>query len=186
MTVLPVLTAPQLPSLDRNLGSVRARARQDDRVEFATFYAANIDKLTMSLQATVMDSDLAQDAAQEAMARAYQRWPDVQTYDNQVGWCYRVGLNWSRSRWRKRRREVVSDAATNCPVAVASTLVDEALTRALLDLSLPLRSVVVLRVLMDWSYDEIAEALEVPRGTVASRLHRALDCLRDNIGAQLT
>lgn len=149
--------------------------------DFGEFYEANISSLIGSLNATLMDSQLAQDAAQEAMARAYQRWNKVGKYDKPAGWCYRVGLNWSLSRFRKRRREVTTATAGDGPVAVASTLVDDELTAALLELAMPLRSVVVLRVLMDWSYEEIAESLQIPRGTVASRLHRALEQLRGTL-----
>lgn len=178
---LPDLLAPAVEPAQRRSRAVPIAPAPTRAVDFAVFYETNINPLIRSLNATLMDTQLAQDAAQEAMARAYQQWSKVGAYDKPAGWCYRVGLNWSMSRFRKRRREITTDKTSDCPVAVASTLVDDELTAALLELAVPLRSVVVLRVLMDWSYEEIAEALQIPRGTVASRLHRALDQLRSTL-----
>ena len=71
---------------------------------FAAFYQRNIHTLARTLAASLGDEGLAQDAAQEAMARACERWEKIERYDNPAGWCYRVGMNWATSRWRKRRR----------------------------------------------------------------------------------
>lgn len=147
-------------------------------LRFEDFYEANIECLVRALTATLGDVDLAQEAAAEAMTRACQRWSQIDGFDNPVGWCYRVALNWTRSRWRKRRRELVSDTVEVTGSYAAPSLADDRLTNALMNLTVNLRSVVVLRFLLDWTYDEIADALDVPRGTVASRLHRALEQLR--------
>ena len=70
--------------------------------DFETFYATNIGPLVGALTATLANPPIAQDAAQEAMLRASQRWEKVHSLHNPMGWCYRVGLNWATSRWRKR------------------------------------------------------------------------------------
>lgn len=147
---------------------------------FVGFYEANIDKLVQALAATLGNPELAQDAAAEAMTRACQHWAKIDQYDNPMGWCYRVGINWANSRFRKRRREVITEKFVP-GIQAAPSLEDDRIAVALLDLNVALRSVVVLRYFMDWSYEEIAEALDVPRGTVASRLHRALDQLRSSM-----
>ena len=99
--------------------------------------------------------------------------------DNQQGWVYRVALNWATSRLRKTRREVRSERVVDRPVAWAQPDLD--LFDALGSLDLKHRAVVVLRYLLDWSESEIAEALDVPNGTVKSRLHRALGKLREEL-----
>ena len=147
---------------------------------FEDFYRAEWDSVYRPLVATLGDPHLARDAAAEAMARAYQRWSKVRTYSNPQGWVYRVGLNWARSRFRKQRREVLSE---NLPARSSSR--DEIdlddMEKALRALPLDQRAVVVLRYYMDWSQEEIAGALGIPVGTVKSRIHRGLRRLEQEV-----
>lgn len=128
------------------------------------------------------DIDLAADAVDEAMARAYQRWSKVRNYANAPGWVYRVALNYSRTRLRRRRREphvavegVVSDRAD----------FDPAIYRVLMELPLEQRAVIVLKYLIDWTIPEIAVGLGLPEGTVKSRLGRGLARLREETSLEL-
>lgn len=144
--------------------------------EFPDFYRVHHQPILRALSATIRDDDLAQEATDEAMTRAYQRWSAVSEYDNAPGWVYRVGLNWARSRIRKQTREYLHD--TPPERAVHQSLPDPDLEAALRALPIEGRSLVVLRHLLDWSYDEIAEALGIPVGTAKSRLHRVMNDLR--------
>ncbi|HUP17419.1 MAG TPA: sigma-70 family RNA polymerase sigma factor [Acidimicrobiia bacterium] len=146
---------------------------------FEAFYRQNRQHLFRALALTLGDRDLAADAADEAMARAYQHWRTVQTYDNQAGWAYRVGLNWARSRLRKRKREILADKMPEAPTEISFT--DPDLDRAVKALPVDSRAVVVLRHYMDWSTDEVARVLQIRPGTVKSRLHRAMAELRTNL-----
>lgn len=146
---------------------------------FDDFYEANIAQLVGALGATLNDRELGLEAAQEAMVRACERWGTVANYDNPMGWCFRVGMNWSTSRWRKLRRETSLEAdhlASLAPVHLETT--NDALRDALLKLPMKQRSVVVLRYWMGWTTEEIAAALDIAPGTVASRMSRALDLLK--------
>ncbi|MDJ0952430.1 MAG: sigma-70 family RNA polymerase sigma factor [Acidimicrobiia bacterium] len=146
---------------------------------FEDFYRAEWDSVYRPLLATIGDPHLAKDATAEAMARAYQRWSKVRTYRNPSGWVYRVGLNWARSRFRRQRREVLGEP--HVAPAAADNLPDNDLDAALRSLPLDQRSVIVLRYYMDWSQEEIANALRVPVGTVKSRLHRGLRKLEQEV-----
>lgn len=146
---------------------------------FEAFYRQNRQHLFRALALTLGDRDLAADAADEAMARAYQHWRSVQAYDNQAGWAYRVGLNWARSRLRKRKREILADKMPEATTEIYFT--DPDLDRAVKALPVDSRAVVVLRHYMDWSTDEVARALQIRPGTVKSRLHRAMAELRTNL-----
>lgn len=151
--------------------------------EFARFYEANIDSLTRTLAAALGDAQIGQEAAQEAMARACERWSKIGGYDNPTGWCYRVGMNWATSRWRKRRREVVTDRFPAPSSIVQANFADhDRLLIALRELSVEHRSVIVLRLVEDWSIAETAEALGIAEGTVQSRYSRALTRLRALLG----
>lgn len=150
---------------------------------FAHFYQENIHQLTRTLAASLGDSQVAQDAAQEAMARACERWNKIGKYDNPTGWCFRVGMNWATSRWRKRRREVTTeDVRQSGSVLNVDLEVQDRLLVALRALSIDQRSVIVLRLVEDWSIAETAEALGIAEGTVQSRYARALKNLRAELG----
>ena len=150
---------------------------------FAAFYQRNVRTLARTLSASLGDAQLAQDATQEAMARACERWDRIEHYDNPTGWCYRVAMNWATSRWRKRRREVITDRPTRTgTVELPDIELHDRLIAALRTLSLEHRAVIVLRLVEDWSIAETAEALGVAPGTVQSRYARALRRLREELG----
>ena len=151
---------------------------------FATFYQRNIASLTRTLTASLGDHQLAQEAAQESMARACERWEKIQGYDNPTGWCYRVAMNWATSRWRKRRREIITDELPP-PARLVDELdigIQDRVLEALRGLSLEHRSVIVLRLIEDWSITQTATALGIAEGTVQSRYARALQKLRVELG----
>jgi RNA polymerase sigma factor (sigma-70 family) len=139
--------------------------------EFADFYEQNHAAVARAIGATIGDASLGREAADEAMARAYQRWSKIRAYDNPAGWTYRVGLNWSRSWLRRHRRHDSQPPRTE---ATEARTVDVDLERALTALSPDHRAVVVCRYLLDWSIEDTAEALDLRAGTVKSRLSRAL------------
>jgi RNA polymerase sigma-70 factor (ECF subfamily) len=147
-------------------------------VPFESFYRQSYRDVANALAFTLADVDLAQEATDEAMARAFQRWDSVGSYDNPGGWVYRVGLNWARSRIRRLARALPfrdRNEVTDPPIA------DPALRTALANLPVELRSVVVCRLLLDWSVEATADALELNPGTVKSRLHRALHALETTL-----
>ncbi len=150
---------------------------------FDDFFAAHYDRMARALALALGGDELGNDAASEAFARALQRWRTVATYENRSGWVYRVGLNWGRSRWRRRRRDI--DAPTGAfdqraPEPVGTDIAtDLALRSAIRDLSDDHRAIVVARYYLDWSERDVAAALEIKEGTVKSRLHRALASLSD-------
>jgi RNA polymerase sigma-70 factor, ECF subfamily len=153
----------------------------DDRVgeevtfevtDFDTFFAQHHAGMVRALTLTLGDVEFGRDAASEGFARALQRWPAVSHYANPSGWVYRVGLNWARSRARKRRRERLG-VTLEASVAPAGGR-DHELVDALRTLSIDHRTVVVGRYYLDWSEAELAAALDVAPGTVKSRLSRAL------------
>lgn len=166
-------------------GRLGARARTDSDValSFDAFYVANMEKLTQSLAATLGCPLKAQDAAQEAMLKAYKRWDKVAAYANPMGWCYRVAINQGRTSWRKSSREDLSASIAMRPTTDVIESLDADLVAALLKLPMAQRSVVVLRVFMGWSLEETAEALNIATGTVSSRYARAMDVLRRRVAS---
>lgn len=158
------------------VGSYKVRTKHQD---FDAFYRSSWGDVYRPLAVTLRDPDLASEAVEEAMTRAYRSWWKVRDYDNQSGWVYRVALNWATSFLRKTRREVHGADPIDRVVAVAHPDLD--LYNALGQLDVKHRAVVVLRYLLDWSEDDVAMALDIPNGTVKSRLHRALRTLRKEL-----
>lgn len=148
------------------------------RPDFTAFYREVYPKVARALAATLRDVELADEAADEAMARCYSRWSTVQRYDNPAGWVYRVGLNWALS---KRRRTMREPKFRPMGAPDAPAVADPAIHEALGELDVDLRAVVVCRYMFDWSVQETADALGIRPGTVKSRSHRALEKLQSRL-----
>lgn len=152
------------------------------RRQFDAFYRDQHARLLRVMVLTLDDRDLAIEATDEAMTRAFDRWATVSRHGNPEGWTYRVAMNWAKNRLRRRWREVRDDAADHLVVSSDEHAVsDPAVHRAVSALPPKLRAVVVLRYYLDWSTEQVADALGVPRGTVKSRLHRALSQLSETV-----
>lgn len=154
-----------------------------DVTGFDGFFHEHHATIVRALSLALADEHLARDAASEGFTKALQRWSRVSRYSNPAGWVYRVGLNWGRSRWRKTRREVSEHASDHVErPAEEIEPSDPRLLPALQRLSVDHRGVVVARFYLDWSEQQIADALDIRPGTVKSRLSRALQQLDTELG----
>lgn len=151
---------------------------RSESAEFSEFYRAHWRGVARGLALTLGNADLASEATDEAMARAYPRWATIRSYENPAGWVYRVGLNWARSYHRRVTRLIPFAHHTTVDL---DPVADPAIRDALLRLDIKQRSVVVCRLLLDWSVADTAAALEISPGTVKSRLHRALHILESTL-----
>jgi RNA polymerase sigma-70 factor (ECF subfamily) len=140
--------------------------------EFTAFYAEARDPVARAVAVTIGDTDLAVEAVDEAMVRAYQRWARVSEFENPGGWVYRVALNWATSVLRRRRRPLPS-AGGRSRISEPPVASEPDVLRAVAELDVRQRAVVVCRYVLGWSEAETAAALSTPVGTVKSRLHRA-------------
>lgn len=158
---------PELVAADAVAGAEEA---------FVSFYRASRDRVARALALTLGDGALGAEAADEAMARAYQRWARIGAYADPAGWVYRVGLNWASSVLRRGRRApsplAERDQADVGPVG------EPAVHAALAELDVRQRAVLVCRFYLGLSEQETADALGTRPGTVKSRQSRALERLR--------
>jgi RNA polymerase sigma-70 factor, ECF subfamily len=124
------------------------------------------------------DRAAAEDIAQEAFVSALRALPRFDRRRPLRPWLHRIVVNraidWARAR--KLRAEIDVDAVPE-PAAPPADLGLGELGAAIARLSPEHRAVVVMRYLLELTPGEIAEMLEVPRGTVNSRLRRGLDAL---------
>jgi len=144
--------------------------------DFDGFYAAHYGGTVAMVYGLTADLGAAQDIAQEAFCRAWQRWKQVADYDNPVAWVRRVATNLAHSRWR-RIRYAGSRSSLREDWAAPPEPDHVAVVAALRKLPKAQREAIVLHYLVDLPVDEVAEHLEVPVGTVKSWLHRGRGAL---------
>jgi RNA polymerase sigma-70 factor (ECF subfamily) len=164
------------------------RAIEGDHDAFSSLVDASVDRLHAVATLILRDSDRAQDAVQEALMSA---WKDVRALRDPDAWdawlhritvwaCYRTAKKERRRRTVELKvvpdpeRAVVSDSAS-------ALAIRDLIERQLNDLPIEHRAVVVLRFFLDLPLDEVADILDIPVGTVKSRLHRALASLRQSM-----
>jgi RNA polymerase sigma-70 factor, ECF subfamily len=136
----------------------------------------------------VHDSAAAEDIAQEAFISAVRA---LDTFDRRRPfgpWLHRIVVNraidWTRTR--SLRREVGEDALASVAASAGAQKsgLSEDIVAALARLSPDHRAVIVLRYLLEYTPGEIAKLLDLPRGTVNSRLRRGLDALQGSIAEE--
>lgn len=126
----------------------------------------------------------AEDLVQETMLRAHRAFHQYRPGTNARAWLFTIlhRLRTDALRRRGRRPETVELTDDGPPVAPAHEAAlasgHEEITRALEALPETFRSAVILRDVEEYSYAEIAQMLEVPVGTVMSRIHRGRTLLR--------
>jgi RNA polymerase sigma-70 factor (ECF subfamily) len=132
------------------------------------------------------DDEEARDLAQDVLIRLHKGLVKYRE-GNFEGWLYRTTVNAFRDRLRKRKRlreEVLPEEPPGMRTggivedAVAQGELHDVVQKALVKLPAEYRTAVVLRDLEGRSYDEISEILQIPAGTVRSRIHRGREALR--------
>lgn len=151
------------------------------------------DRLYNTLVHVTGNTHEAEEVAQDAMLQAYTKLATFKGNSSFYTWLYRIAFNQSVSRQRKKRPKVsleaVQESAGLDPVGdteqpSAQLERDERanqLHEALNQLSEDYRSVLVLREMENCDYETISDMLEIPIGTVRSRIHRARTMLRDHL-----
>ena len=162
-------------------------ARQGDRVAFGELAVILGDRLHAVAHRILRDRDLAGDVTQQALLKIWQELPRLRDAEHFAGWSYRVLVNACRDEMRRRRRPSadVDLLETDAWISDASMSVADRdqLNRAFRTLSVDQRSVVILHYYLDYSLAEIATIVDIPVGTVRSRLHYARRVMRSAIEA---
>lgn len=160
-----------------------ARAQRGDESAFETLAVASHVRLYRVARGVLRDDDGADDAVQRTLVQMWRKLPQLRDPDRFEGWSYRLVVNACHDEAKRSRSSasVVRLDVSRPPVARDELHrvedVDE-LEHGFARLSVEHRAVIVLRYLLDLSTDQVAEALDIPSGTVASRLHRAMTELR--------
>ena len=151
-------------------------AQQGSTEDFEALFSLHWARAYRTAWLVVHDAAAAEDIAQEAFIAALRALGSFDRRRPFGPWLSRIVVNRAIDHARARRlRAVPAPVSATAPAAPAGWSDD--LVRALAELPVDQRAVVVMRYLLDYTPGEIASALGLPRGTVNSRLRRALDRL---------
>jgi RNA polymerase sigma-70 factor, ECF subfamily len=159
------------------------RAREGDHDAFAELVRATVVRLDRAARLILRDPELARDAVQEGLIRAWRDLPGLREPGRFDAWLHRLTVNACLDIARRRRRrafEVVL-APFHSPVVADSseTLAErDQVDGVLRSLDERGRAIVVLHYYLQMPLTEVASTLSLPLGTVKSRLHRALEDMR--------
>ncbi len=169
-----------------------AAVESDVQAVLEDAFARYQDELLGTLYYLVGNREDAQDAFQEAFVRCWRHRETVPRVTNLKAWIFRIALNLGRdirgAAWRRRRKPLPEDEAVLAASAADQPQVEYSrreklavLRRELLELRAEEQEVFLLRQNGQMTYEEIARTLDVPEGTVKTRMRLALKKLQEAI-----
>jgi RNA polymerase sigma-70 factor (ECF subfamily) len=194
--------APQAPDSDSMLVQRTLAGEQRAFELLVVRYQRRVERLIGRM---VRDSDLVEDIAQETFIRAYRALAQFRGDAQFYTWLYRIAVNTAKKQLLELKRDPLvyqsqmktgdddetsgterelnaGVADTETPEAVlASKEIAEAVNAAMEALPEELRNAITLREIEGLSYEEIAQALDCPIGTVRSRIFRAREAISGRI-----
>ncbi|HKP51524.1 MAG TPA: RNA polymerase sigma factor [Chloroflexia bacterium] len=171
------------------------RIQRGDMAAFELLFLKYQGPIYRTALAVTRDAGSAEEVLQDCFYKTYLNIMNITGEGSLSPWLHRVAVNLSCNAIKKRRVrfEALDDVAENIiasdPHQSPETVVEQAELRmkmrdAINALPLKHRVVVALHYLQDFSLPEISYILDLPVGTVKSRLHHARKALRDRLGAQ--
>ena len=188
------MTPPADPGVTADDAVLVARAQEGDRAALEELLRAHQERLhAVARRITGNEAD-ALDATQEALIAIVRGLPRFDGRSRFSTWAYRITTNACIDELRRRRRRPLvglvdgegDDLEPIDPAPAVDVLVTDRLDvdAALAELPIEFRAPVVLRDLCRLDYAEIAEVLEIPPGTVRSRIARGRAQLAEHLGNQ--
>ena len=170
-----------------------AKAQNGDRDAFGELVRHHHPGVVNVVYRMCGDVELAEDAAQDAFIQAWLHLPSFRPGTSLRNWIYRIAVNAALDVLRREPKTPLVDLETlSMPDSSAGPEIvllekERALIvqRAILSLTEANRSVLTLREYGGLSYQEIAATLNIPLGTVMSRLNYARDRLKELLASQL-
>jgi RNA polymerase sigma-70 factor, ECF subfamily len=178
------------------------RVQQGDRSAFDLLVVKYQHKILKLIMRYVRDPSEALDVAQEAFLKAYRAAPSFRGDSAFYTWLYRIAINTAKNHLvAAGRRPASFDLDLQDPEQfevfsrlrdldtpegiVLSDEIRDTVNKAIGDLPEDLRTAILLREIEGMSYEEIAQAMECPVGTVRSRIFRAREAIDKRIGPLL-
>jgi RNA polymerase sigma-70 factor (ECF subfamily) len=167
------------------------KARDGDMEAYSDLVRLAHPRLFNVARLILRDSDRAGDAVQDALLLAWRHVRSLRDPDAWDAWLHRLTVRacYKVAKKERRRREIEVNvdpdpAMARVPDASIDVAEREWLMTELGRLDIDRRAVVVLHYFLDLTVDQVADILDIPRGTVASRLYRGLDQLRSSLSPE--
>jgi RNA polymerase sigma-70 factor (ECF subfamily) len=159
------------------------RARKGDHDAFSELARAAVVRLDQAARLILRDPELARDAVQDGLIRAWRDLPGLRDPDRFDAWLHRLTVNACLDLARRRRRrpiEVELSPIDHPSTGDASAVIGQRdlIENVLRSLDPGGRAIVVLHYYLGMPLTDVAATLSIPVGTVKSRLHRALGEMR--------
>jgi RNA polymerase sigma-70 factor (ECF subfamily) len=176
-----------------NESDLVSRAKNGERNAFGELVCIHAQGVRNVIYRMCGDAQIAEDAAQETFIQAWLHLASYRPQASLRNWLYRIALNAATDILRKERRILPGalddlDLPDSGPGPEAWFFQEERaadIRKAVLSLPAACRAVLVLREYEGLSYQEIAETLDIPSGTVMSRLNYARKLLRNKLEQKL-
>lgn len=178
--------------------NITDKAQKD--AEFEKEFLPLLDALYNFAFRLTLDEDDANDLVQETYMKAYRFYASYELGTNAKAWMFRILKNSFINEYRKKSKQpakvdyqdvetfynsdsVDRDITTDLRVDTVQDMLGDEVTNALNSLAVDFRTAIILCDLEGFTYEEMAKILDIPIGTVRSRLHRARNLLRDKLQA---
>lgn len=178
------------------------RVQKGDNGAFDLLVLKYQHKIVNLVMRYVRDPELAQDITQEAFIKAYRALPRFRGESAFYTWMYRIAVNTAKNYLAAQRRRpmeleldmqdpeqyelhaMLKETDTPEGITLSNELL-EIVENAIAALPEDLQTAIILRELEGMSYEEIAQTMECPVGTVRSRIFRARDAISNKVGSLL-
>jgi RNA polymerase sigma-70 factor (ECF subfamily) len=153
----------------------------DPATQFPVLFEREYLNVFRTVRAMVLNDQEAEDLTQDAFTRAYKARLRYQPTAPPGAWLHRIAVNTAISHLRRQKLARILPMRLYQPPDDRDYLRSEARTlveSAMADLSPKLRAAVYLHFYLGYSRDEVAHALNIPSGTVASRIAKAMIVMR--------
>ena len=167
---------------------------------FDNEFMPHIDSMYNFAFRLTFDEDDAKDLVQDTYLKAYRFISSFQEGTNAKAWLYRILKNSFINDYRKKSKQPAKvdyqeveqfynsedtprEATVDLRLETTRDMIGDEITNALNSLAIDFRTVIILCDLEGFTYEEMAKILDIPIGTVRSRLHRARNLLREKLGA---
>ncbi|HET8859514.1 sigma-70 family RNA polymerase sigma factor [Marivirga sp.] len=171
---------------------------KDKQRVFNQEFMPHIDAMYNFAYRLTLDEDDAKDLVQETFMKAFRFINSFETGTNAKAWLFRILKNSFINNYRKKSKQpnkvdyqevesfynsdsVNENITTDLRVETVQHLIGDEITNALNALDVDFRTVIILCDLEGFTYEEMAKILDIPIGTVRSRLHRARNLLKEKL-----
>jgi len=180
------------------VGERMSYENKDKQRVFNEEFMPHIDAMYNFAFRLTLDEDDAKDLVQETFMKAYRFINSFETGTNAKAWLFRILKNSFINNYRKKSKQpnkvdyqevesyynsdsVNENITTDLRVETVQHLIGDEITNALNSLDVDFRTVIILCDLEGFTYEEMAKILDIPIGTVRSRLHRARNLLKEKL-----